>query len=68
MTPLPAGYTLCRPATPGRRCRNCKRWFDHPEQFVGMISLGQVTRAVSTTGQRDPACVHVPVSRLQERA
>lgn len=63
MNPLPAGYTLCRPVTPGQRCRNCKRWADHPEQVIG-----QVTRVVNASSQRDPACVHVPVSRIQERA
>ena len=64
MTPLPAGYTLCRPATPGQRCRNCKRWVDHPQQIVGQISLGRVARLVNTTGQRDPSCIHVPISHL----
>lgn len=67
MTPLPPGYTLCRPATPGQRCRNCRRWVDHPEQIVGQISLGQVARVVNTTGQRDPACVHAPVSLIKDK-
>jgi hypothetical protein len=61
MSPLPPGHTLCRPTTPGPRCRNCKRWVDHPEQVIG-----HVVRIVNTSNQRDPACVHVPVSRLQE--
>lgn len=61
MTPLPFGYTLCRPATPGPRCRNCRRWVDHPEQVLGMV-----TRTVNTIGQRDPACVHVPVSLIKD--
>lgn len=59
MTPLPSGYTLCRPAAPGSRCRNCRRWVDHPEQVIG-----QITRIVNAAGQRDPACVHVPVSLI----
>lgn len=60
MTPLPPDYTLCRPATPGARCLNCKRWVDHPEQVIG-----QVVRVVNTGSQRDPACVHVPVSHQE---
>lgn len=66
MTPLPFGYTLCRPATPGPRCRNCRRWVDHPGQVVGMISLGQVARTVNTIGQRDPACIYIPISKQHQ--
>ena len=62
MTPLPSGYTLCRPANPGPRCRNCRRWVNHPEQVIGMV-----TRVVNATGQRDPACVHVPMSHLNKQ-
>ncbi|WP_288074814.1 hypothetical protein [Pseudomonas sp.] len=61
MTPLPTGYTLCRPADPGPRCHNCRRWADHPEQVIG-----QITRVVKTSGQRDPACVHFPISYLKD--
>ena len=32
---------------------------DHPEQHLDMV-----TRTVNTIGQRDPACVHVPVSLI----
>lgn len=62
MTPLPPGYTLCHPITPGPRCRNCRRWADHPEQVIGMV-----TRVVSASSQRDPACVHVPVSLIKDK-
>jgi hypothetical protein len=62
MTPLPFGYTLCRPASPGPSCRNCRRWVDHPEQVIGMV-----TRVVNTSSQRDPACVHVPASFIKDK-
>ena len=57
MTRLPPGDTLCRPATPGQRCHNCRRAADHPEQVLGMV-----TRVVNTTSPRDQACIHVPIS------
>ena len=60
MTLLPADYMLCRPATPGERCHNCRRWADHPEQVIG-----QITRIVNTTGQRDTACIYIPISLLE---
>lgn len=62
MTRLPPGYTLCRPTTPGQRCRNCRRWVDHPEQVLGMV-----TRFVNTTSPRDPACIHVPISLTKQQ-
>lgn len=60
MTPLPFGYTLCRPTSPGPRCHNCRRWADHPEQVIG-----QVTRVVNASSQRDPACIYIPISQLE---
>ena len=60
MNRLPPGYTLCRPATPGQRCHNCRRWADHPEQILGMV-----TRIVNAAGHRDPACIYIPISRLE---
>ena len=61
MTPLPPGHTFCRPVTPGPRCSNCKRLADHPEQVIG-----QITRVVSASSQRDPACIYIPISRLEQ--
>jgi hypothetical protein len=62
MTPMPPGYMLCRPASTGPRCRNCRRWVDHPGQ-----PAGQCARVVNATGQRDRACVHIQISRVEEQ-
>lgn len=61
MIPLPPGHMLCRPATVGYKCQNCRRWADHPEQ-----SPSHFGRVVNTTSQRDPACIHMPAYRLKE--
>lgn len=63
MTALPFDVTRCRPQALSAQCENCKRWADHPEQV-----FGNVTPLVSTSGRRDPACVHVPISLLTEAA
>ena len=52
---------LCRPATPGPKCQNCRRWVDHPEQTPGSIA-----RVVNTTSQRDPACIHMPAYYVKD--
>ena len=57
---FPDGVMLCRPKTPGPRCQNCRRWVDHPEQVIG-----QITRVVNVSSQRDPACIHIPISSLE---
>ena len=60
MTTLPSEVNRCRPQVPAKRCNNCKRWADHPEQLIGSIS-----RVVNTQGIKDPACVYVPISLLE---
>ena len=58
MRTLPYDYTRCKPIKPDGFCKNCKRWWDHPEQKNN--PFGQ--SAVTVNDSRDEACMYVPVS------
>ena len=57
MTPLPFDYTRCRSQQPDNKCRNCRRWADHPEQ-----TWGARQSLVVTNDSKDRACIYMPIS------
>lgn len=61
MTPLPFDYTRCRPKEPDDNCRNCRRWWDHPQQTHNPYRQSFVV----TANSKDPACVCMPVSFME---
>ena len=58
MTPLPFDYSRCQPLAVADKCRNCKRWWHHPEQKNHPF----MQSVVNVTGPKDKACVYVPIS------
>jgi hypothetical protein len=60
LTPLPNDYARCQPIEPDDKCRNCKRWSDHPEQTWGARRIYVVTK-----NSKDKACICVPVSFME---
>ena len=59
MRSLPSEYTRCRPQVVGERCKNCKRWVDHPEQTAG-------NGVVNVKDSRSKACFYIPISLQEE--
>jgi len=59
MTPLSNEYTRCKPKTVNAKCKNCKRWTDHPEQTRG-------NGVVHVFDSKSKACFYIPIS-LQEK-
>lgn len=60
MTPLPFDYCRCKPSDPDDKCRQCKRWADHPEQ-----TWGHRTAYVVTRDSKDVACIHMPTTHQE---
>jgi hypothetical protein len=59
---LPFDYSRCSPTEVCDKCRNCRRWFDHPEQRNCQYRQSFVV----TKNSKDPACHYMPVSLLEE--
>jgi len=59
MTPLSNEYTRCKPANPITKCKNCKRWVDHPEQTRG-------NGVVNVKDSKSKACFYIPISFQEE--
>lgn len=62
MRPLPWDYSRCAPQEVNDKCRNCRRWFSHPEQSNNPYGQSCVTVKNSS----DPACMRIPISLLEE--
>lgn len=58
MTPLPFDFSRCVPATVCEKCKNCRRWRDHPEQ----VNNPYRQSFVAASSSRDPACHYLPIS------
>jgi hypothetical protein len=56
MHPLPFDYQRCLPQEVGEICKNCKRWFNHPEQQNN--PYGQT--CITVKSSNDPACDQIP--------
>jgi hypothetical protein len=58
MNTLPFDYSRCNPELPNEYCKNCRRWFKHPEQVNN--PYGQFI--VSLESSSSEACVYTPIS------
>lgn len=63
MTPLPYDYSRCEPSAVDDKCRNCKRWWHHPEQNNN--PHGQ--SVVSVTDSKSKSCHYMPISLLEKK-
>lgn len=61
MRTLPTDFARCKPQTPDVNCRNCRRWWEWPEQ-----TFGELQTFVLTVNSRDEACIYVPISFLEK--
>ncbi len=61
MTPLPFDYSRCQPAVVCDKCKNCRRWMDHPEQQNHPYRQS----FVAASSSRDKACHYMPISLLE---
>jgi hypothetical protein len=62
MRTLPYDYSRCMPKQVDDKCKNCKRWWHHPEQTLSPFWQSVVDCASSS----DAACHYIPIS-LQEK-
>jgi hypothetical protein len=58
MRTLPFDHPRCLPQKTDSECKNCKRWYNHPDQKNN--PLGQV--CVTVKDHKDPACLYHPIS------
>lgn len=62
MNILPFDYARCKPAEPCDKCRNCRRWDDHPEQVCSPYAQS----FVAVKNSKAPACHYMPISYLEK--
>lgn len=62
MRTLPYDWTRCAPQKVDDKCRNCRRWFNHPEQKNHPMWQSCVTVETS----KSKACMHTPISLLED--
>ena len=63
MMPLPWDYSRCAPQEIDDKCRNCKRWVDHPKQSCNPHRQSFVV----TKNSKDKACIHLSISLLEKK-
>jgi len=61
MVTLPFDYSRCEPELPDSHCKNCRRWFHHPEQ----VNNPHGQSVVSVESSSSEACVYTPISLLE---